>query len=103
VSEDHATYNVLLPVRIISVIKDRASATGVSPAQVVRELLDFGLAHRVQRSGPVEGCYRIVKSIMQSLRDAYPLPKFGDGKTLGDQIASKIEKAYEKNKRESVD
>tara|TARA_R110000824_G_scaffold241002_1_gene429676 strand:- start:2470 stop:2772 length:303 start_codon:yes stop_codon:yes gene_type:complete len=93
----HSTYNVLLPETTITAIKEEAETNGVSSAQVVRDVLADGLGGEKKRGGIRSWCDAI-KLAIQTVRDAYPVPRFADGKTLGDQIAGKIEAALEKGK-----
>ena len=87
----HSTYNVLLPDTTITAIKEEADTSGVSSAQVVRSVLADGLG---KKAGTIRNWCSAIKIAMQAVREAYPSPKFPDGKTLGDQIAGKIEAAY---------
>ena len=91
----HSTYNVLLPDTTITAIKEEADTSGVSSAQVVRSVLADGLG---KKAGTIRNWCAAIKIAMQAARDAYPSPKFPDGKTLGDQIASKIAAASAKEK-----
>ena len=91
----HSTYNVLLPDTTLTAIKEKADTSGVSSAQVVRSVLADGLEKKV---GTIRNWCGAIKIAMQAVRDAYPSPKFPDGKTLGDQIASKIAAASAKEK-----
>ena len=90
---EHSTYNVLLPSTTIPAIKNEAESSGVSSAQVVRDVLADGLGKQKQRPGTFRSLCDTIKIAMQAVRDAYPAPRYADGKTLGDQIASKIEEA----------
>ena len=92
---EHSTYNVLLPDTTITAIKAKADTSGVSSAQVVRSVLADGLG---KKAGAIRNWCSAIKIAMQAVRDAYPTPKFPDGKTLGDQIASKIAAASDKEK-----
>ena len=91
----HSTYNVLLPDTTLTAIKAKADTSGVSSAQVVRSVLADGLE---KKAGTIRNWCGAIKIAMQAVRDAYPSPKFPDGKTLGDQIASKIAAASDKEK-----
>lgn len=83
VNSPHATYNVLLPVETISAIKERAATNGVTSAQIVRDILAIGLG---ENPGEIDIAIKVVRS-------AYPLPRYADSSTLGDQIADKIKEA----------
>jgi hypothetical protein len=97
---EHDTYNVLLPVTTIAAIRKEAEMSGVSSAQVVRNILASGLDREPARKpGIVRGWCDAIRVAMQAVRDAYPAPRYADGKTLGDQIASKIEAASSKQKK----
>jgi hypothetical protein len=74
---------VLLPVKTISAIKEKATASGVTSAQIVRDILSNGLG-----DDPAT-----LQAAIRAVRDAYPLPRYADGSTLGDQIASKLKEA----------
>ena len=91
----HSTYNVLLPDTTLTAIREKAETSGVSSAQVVRTVLADGLG---KKAGTIRNWSAARKIAMQAVRDAYPSPKFPDGKTLGDQIASKIAAASAKEK-----
>ena len=92
---EHSTYNVLLPDITITAIREKAETSGVSSAQVVRTVLADGVG---KKAGTIRNWCAAIKIAMQAVRDAYPTPKFPDGKTLGDQIASKIAAASDKEK-----
>ena len=94
----HSTYNVLLPATTITAIKNEAENSGVSSAQVVRDVLADGLRGEKKKRGGIRSWCDAIKLAIQTVRDAYPVPRFADGKTLGDQIAGKIEAALEKGK-----
>jgi hypothetical protein len=96
---EHSTYNVLLPATTITAIKNEAQTSGVSPAQVVRNVLADGLEGAKKKSGTLRSWCDAIKLAIQTVRESYPVPRFADGKTLGDQIAGKIEAALEKGKR----
>lgn len=96
---EHSTYNVLLPATTISAIKEEAETSGVSSAQVVRDVLADGLGGEKKKNGTIRNWCDAIKLAIQTVRDAYPAPRFADGKTLGDQIAGKIEAALEKGKK----
>lgn len=83
VNSPHVTYNVLLPVETISAIKGRAATDGVTSAQIVRDILASGLS---DDPGDID-------TAIDAVRRAYPLPRYADGSTLGDQIASKLKEA----------
>ena len=95
---EHSTYNVLLPDTTITAIREKADTSGVSSAQVVRTVLADGLEEEQKKPGTIQNWCSAIKIAMQAVRDAYPTPKFPDGKTLGDQIASKIAAASDKEK-----
>jgi len=96
---EHSTYNVLLPETTISAIKEEAETSGVSSAQVVRDVLANGLKGEKKKNGTIRNWCDAMRVAMQAVRDAYPAPRYADGKTLGDQIASKIEAASSKQKK----
>ena len=101
---DHSTYNVLLPVTTISEIKKRARESGASSAQVVRDVLAEGLGEldvKVPKSKSKWDWRAVVRFAMKVVRDAYPAPRYADGSSLGDKIASKIEVACEKKMSDS--
>ena len=93
---EHSTYNVLLPETTISAIKEKADTSGVSSAQVVRNVLADGLEEKKKggKGGTIQSWCEDLKLALQIVREAYPVPRFADGKTLGDQIAAKIEAAF---------
>jgi len=108
----HTTYNVLLPETTITAIKKEAENSGVSSAQVVRDMLADGLGGRLfhslkstekEKGGTIQSWCNAIKLAIQTVRDAYPVPQFADGRTLGDQIAGKIEAALEKGKEKGPD
>ena len=82
----HVSYNVLLPETTISAVKELATSQGVPTAQIVRDILDNGLSN----DQPIDAAIKAVKN-------AYPLPRYADGSTLGDQIAQKIKEACDLN------
>jgi len=90
---EHSTYNVLLPETTITAIKEKADTSGVSSAQVVRTVLADGLEEK-KKGGTIQSWCEDLKLALQIVREAYPVPRFADGKTLGDQIAAKIEAAF---------
>ena len=96
---EHSTYNVLLPETTITAIKEEAETSGVSSAQVVRDVLADGLRGEKKKTGTIHNWCEAIKLAIQTVREAYPVPRFADGKTLGDQIAGKIEDAMDKRKR----
>ena len=98
---EHTTYNVLLPATTITAIKNEAESSGVSPAPVVRDVLAGGLGEEQKKPGTIQNWCNAIKIAMKAVRDAYPSPKFPDGKTLGDQIASKIEAASVKERADT--
>jgi len=100
---EHSTYNVLLPATTITAIKNEAENSGVSSAQVVRDVLADGLRGEKKKNGTIRNWCDAIKLAIQTVRDAYPAPRFADGKTLGDQIAGKIETAFEKRKKSETD
>ena len=51
-----------------------------------------------RKGGTIQSWCDAIKLAIQTVRDAYPVPRFADGKTLGDQIAGKIEAALEKGR-----
>jgi hypothetical protein len=91
---EHSTYNVLLPDTTITAIKEKADTSGVSSAQVVRTVLADGLGGEKKKGGTIQSWCEDLKLALQIVREAYPVPRFADGKTLGDQIAAKIEAAF---------
>lgn len=97
---EHSTYNVLLPETTITAIKSEAENSGVSSAQVVRDVLADGLGGEKKKGGTIQCWCDAIKLAIQTVRDAYPVPRFADGKTLGDQIAGKIEAAFERKGKE---
>jgi hypothetical protein len=95
---EHSTYNVLLPETTITAIKEEAETSGVSSAQVVRDVLADGLGREKKKPGTIKSLCDAIKVAVQTVREAYPAPRFPNGKTLGDQIAGKIEAAYRKRR-----
>ena len=95
---EHSTYNVLLPETTITAIKSEAENSGVSSAQVVRDVLADGLGGEKKKGGTIQSWCDAIKLAIQTVREAYPAPRFADGKTLGDQIAGKIEAALERGR-----
>jgi hypothetical protein len=95
---EHSTYNVLLPETTITAIRKKAESSGVSSAQVVRDVLADGFGRGKKKPSAIKNWCDAIKIAMQTVREAYPVPKFADGKTLGDQIAGKIEAAYHKKR-----
>ena len=90
---EHSTYNVLLPDTTLTAIKEKADTSGVSSAQVVRTVLADGLEEK-KKGGTIQSWCDDLKLALQIVREAYPVPRFSDGKSLGDQIAAKIESAF---------
>ena len=88
--EESRTWNIVFPVRLIEEIKDKAVERNMTAASLVREILselsEFAEAPNEDNDGLREKIFSIV-------RKEFTYPKYANGKTLGDVIVDKVEKA----------